>query len=76
MIRIKHHYLLMVTRNIQPKLDLNCIPLLLSLVSLEEAVHLLSFFHIAAELLPSRIVDEVITICILGKVYWVIAPNP
>ena len=50
----------MVKRNIYPKLDVHCIPLLISLGIIEEAVNLLSVLHISAELLPSRIVDEVI----------------
>ena len=48
---------------------------MLSLFILEEVVHSISVLHIAAELLPSRLVDEVIFLCILGKVYWVIAPH-
>ena len=65
----------MAKTNIHPKLDLQCIPLLFSLVSIEKAVHLLSVLHISAELLPSRIFDEVIIMCILGKVYLVIVPH-
>ena len=68
-ISTKHYLLLMVTRNLHPKLDLHCITSLLSLGSLEEAVHLLSVLHIAAELLPSRLVDEVIIMFILVKVH-------
>ena len=74
-ISIEPHCLLMVTRNFYPKLDIRYIPSLLSLDSLGEAVHILGVFHIAAELLPFRIVDEFIIMCILGKVYWVIATH-
>ena len=59
-ISIKHHCLVVVTSNIHPKIDLCCILFLISLGSLEEAVHLLSVIHTAAELLPSSLVDEVI----------------
>ena len=59
----------MVKRNIHPKLDVYCIPFLLSLGSIEEAVHILSVPHISAELLTYRLVNEVIIMCILGKVY-------
>ena len=62
----------MVRRNLHPKLDLHCINFLLSLGIIGEAVHLLSFLHISAELLPSSLVNEVIIMCILGKLYWVI----
>ena len=65
----------MVTRNLHPKLYLHCIPSLISLDRLEETVHLLSVLHIATELLPSRLVGEVIIMCRIGKVYWVIAPH-
>ena len=74
-ISIKHHFLFMVRRNLHPKLDLHCITFLLSLGIIGEAVHLLSFLHISAELLPSSLVNEVIIMCILGKVYWVILPH-
>ena len=74
-ISIKNHYLLIVTGNIHSKTDPQCIILMLSLGSLEEAVCLLIVLHIAVEHLPSSIVDEVIIICILGKVYWFIAPH-
>ena len=50
----------MVTSNLHPKLDIHCIPLMFSLVSLEEAVHIISVILIAAELLPYRLIDEVI----------------
>ena len=74
-VSIKQNCLLAITKNIHPKLDIHCIILLLSLVRLEEAGHLRSVLHIAAELIPSRLVNEVIIKCILGKVYWVIAPH-
>ena len=74
-IRIKNHYLLIFTGDIHSKIDPQCIILMLSLGSLEEAVCLLIVLHIAVEHLPSSIVDEVIIMCILGKVYWVIAPH-
>ena len=74
-ISIKYHFLLMATRNLHTKIDLKCIPLMLSLGRLEEVVHIIIVLHIAAALLPSRLVDEVIIMCILGKVYWVIAPH-
>ena len=65
----------MAKSNLHPKLDFHCIPLLFSLGSIEEVVHLLSFLHISADLLPSMIVDEVIIMCILGKVYLFIMPH-
>ena len=74
-ISIKHHCLLKVTRNIYTKIDIKCIPLLLILGNLDAVVHIISVIHIAAELLPYRIVNKVIIMCILGKVYWVIAPH-
>ena len=68
-ISIKQNCLLMVTRNIHPKINLHCIPLMLSLGNLEEAVNLLRVIHIAEDLLKSRLVDDVIIMCILGKLY-------
>ena len=65
----------MVTSDIHPKIDLPCIPFLLIIGSLEEAVHILSVINIEVELLPSRLVYKVIIICIIGKVYWIIAPH-
>ena len=59
-ISIKHHCLLMVTRNLHPKLELHCFTSLLSIGSLEEAVHILSVILTAAEMLPYRLIDEVI----------------
>ena len=53
-ISIKHHCLIVITRNLHPKLDLHYITSLLSLGSLEEAVHILSVIHISKELLSSR----------------------
>ena len=72
-ISTKHHFLLIVTRDIYPKLDLHCIPLLVTLGRFEEADHLLGALHIVAELLPFRIFYEVIIMCIIDKLYWVIA---
>ena len=74
-IIIKHHCLLMVTINLHPKLDLHCITLLLILDSLDEAVRILIVLHIAADLLPYRLINEVIIMCILYKVYWFIEPH-
>ena len=74
-IMIKHNCLLMVTSNLRPKLDLDYITSPISLDSLEEAVHLLSVLHIAEDLLPYRLIDEVVIMCIFGKVYWLIAPH-
>ena len=65
----------MAMMNIHPKLYFHCIPSLLILVSLEESVHLLSVLHIDTKILPSRHVDEVIIMCILGEVYCVITPH-
>ena len=65
----------MVTSNIHPKIDLNCIPSLFSLGIFDQAAHILNVIHIAAEILPSRLLDEVIIMCILGKLYQVIVPN-
>ena len=65
----------MVMRNIHPKPDLHCIHSLLNLVRIEGAVNLLSVLHVAVELLPSRPVDELIIMYILGKVYWFIATH-
>ena len=65
----------MVMGNIHPKLYLHCITSLLIFGSLEEEVNILSVLHIEAEMLPPRPVNEVIIMCILGKVYWFIAPN-
>ena len=65
----------MVTRNLHPKIDLHCVPLLLRLVSLEEVVRILSIIHIAADLLPSSLVNEVNITCLIGKVHCVIAPH-
>ena len=57
-ISIKHHCLLMITRNIHPKIDIIRITLLLSLGILKEAVHLISVLHIEAEIISSRIVPD------------------
>ena len=75
-ISTKHHCILKLMSNLHPKLYLHCITLMLIIGSLDYAVDLLSVLQIAAELLPSRLVNEVIIMCILGKVYWVIAPHP
>ena len=69
-ISIKQHCLFIVKSNLHPKLDLQCIPPLLSLGIIEEAIHLLSVINISAELLSSRLVDEFIIMCIISKLYW------
>ena len=74
-ISIKNYLLLMLTRNLHPKIYLKCIPLMLSLGILAEVVHIISAIRIAAELIPSKLVDEVIIMRILGNLYWFIAPH-
>ena len=61
--------------NIHTKLDIYCVPLMLSLGSLEEAVHLISVLDVSTELLPSRLVYEVIITCLLVKLDWIIDPH-
>ena len=65
----------MFKRNLHTELDLYFIPSLLRLVSIEEEFNLLSVIHVSAELLKSRLAEEVISICILGKLYWFIVPH-
>ena len=74
-ISIKNHYLLIVTRNIHSKIDPQCIILMLSLGSLEEAVNLISVLDVSTDLLPSRLVYEVIITCLLVKLDWIIDPH-
>ena len=50
----------MVTRDLNPKLDLSCVTALLRLGSFEKAVHLLGVLDVATELIPPRLIQKVI----------------
>ena len=65
-ISIKHNFLLVVTRNLNPKLDLYFFPVLLSLGILEKVFHILGVIDEETELLPPSLIHKVIFFCILG----------
>ena len=65
-VGIKKHCLLVVTRDLHPKLDIYCLSALLILFRLEKAVNIIGVIDTAMELLPPRFIKNVIVSYIIG----------
>ena len=64
---VKHNLLLVVTRDIHTKLDLNSVAEILSLVIFEETVNFIGLLKIPTHLLPYRTIDYIMVTNILRK---------